>query len=106
MPPIHITEAECEVLEALWRHGPLTPGRLISEVKASRPWGEATIKTLLGRLMHKHAVMSERDAGRLQYRALIDRESYVAGEVTALVDRLFGGDPAGLAAHLETRKRL
>ncbi len=55
--------------------------------------------------MHKHAVKSERDAGRLQYRALIDRETYVAGEVKALVNRLFGGDAAGLAAHLETRKR-
>ncbi len=100
MQPIHITEAETEVLEALWRCGPLSPARLISEVKAARPWGDATIKTLLGRLMHKHAVRSERDDGRLQYRALIDRTTYVDGEVRALVDRLFDGDPARLVAHL------
>ena len=103
MQRIHITEAETEILEALWRHGPLTPMRLISEVKAARPWGDATIKTLLGRLMHKKAVRSERDDGRLQYRALIDRQSYVDGEVGDLVERLFDGDPARLVAHLSAR---
>ncbi len=103
MQRIHITEAETEILEALWRHGPLTPIRLISEVKAARPWGDATIKTLLGRLMHKKAVRSERDDGRLQYRALIDRQSYVDGEVGDLVERLFDGDPARLVAHLSAR---
>ena len=103
MPPIHITEAETAILEALWRHGPLTPVRLIGEVKSARPWGDATIKTLLGRLMHKKAVRSERDDGRLQYRALIDRQTYVDGEVRDLVERLFGGDPSRLAAHLSAR---
>ncbi len=105
MQPIHITEAETEILEALWRHGTLTPVRLISEVKAARPWGDATIKTLLGRLMHKKAVRSERDDGRLQYRALIDRQTYIDGEVSALVERLFGGDPAELIALLSTREK-
>jgi len=30
------------------------------------------------------------DAGRLTYRAMVDRETYIDGEVQALVDRLFG----------------
>ena len=97
---IHITEAESEVLAALWKHGPLTPARLIEAVKAKRDWGDATIKTLLGRLMQKKAVRSVRDDGRLLYHPLITRDTYVAAEIQALADRLFDGDPQKLAAYL------
>ena len=34
MPAVHVTEAESAILEVLWRHGPLPPSRLISEVQA------------------------------------------------------------------------
>ena len=105
-PRIHITEAESEILAALWRHGPLTPRGLIEAVGAVQPWGEATIKTLLGRLMRKTVVRSERDDGRLTYRALIDRDTYVDGEVQALADRLFGGDSQALIAHIEQRRTM
>ena len=88
------------MLAALWRCGPLTPARLVETVKARRDWGDATIKTLLGRLMQRKAVRSERDDGRLLYHPMITREAYVAGEVDALIDRLFEGNPERLAAHL------
>lgn len=97
---IHVTEAEHALLEALWRRGPLAPQRLIAEVQAGRDWSASTIKTLLARLIRKGAIRTERDDGRLQYRALLDRETYVAAEVQALADRLFGGDLTRLAAYL------
>jgi len=85
------------VLAALWRLGPLTPARLIEAVRARREWGGATVKTLLGRLMHKKAIRSAREDGRLLYHPLVTREMYVAAEVKALADRLFEGDPKRLA---------
>lgn len=97
---VAITEAESEVMAALWRRGPLTPSSLLDEVKLSQSWGDATIKTLLGRLMRKGAVRSEREDGRLTYRPLVDRAAYVEGEVQALIDRLFSGRPEELAALL------
>jgi BlaI family penicillinase repressor len=101
--PIHITPAESEIMGALWRAGPLSPARLIETVRDRRGWGAPTIKTLLGRLMQKKAIRSERDDGRLLYRPLIEREAYMTAEVRALVDRLFDGDPAKLAAFLVDR---
>lgn len=95
--PIHVTEAESEVLAALWRHGPLTPTRLVEAVKTRRDWGEATIKTLLGRLMQKQAVRSEKDDGRLLYHPLVTRQMYVTAQIQALADRLFEGDPHRLS---------
>jgi BlaI family transcriptional regulator, penicillinase repressor len=98
--PLHVTEAESEVLDALWRLGPLTPARLIEAVKSRKAWGDATIKTLLGRLMQKKAVRSVRDDGRLLYHPLVTRQMYVTAEVQALVERLFDGDPRRLAEFL------
>ena len=100
MARIPVTEAESEVLAALWRKGPLSFASLIDEVKSVQPWGDATIKTLLNRLMHKGAVRSEREDGRQRYHALIDRRAYVDGEIQALTDRLFAGDRAALVRHL------
>jgi len=103
MAGAHVTEAESAVLEALWRCGPLPPARLIAEVKARRAWGDATIKTLLGRLMQKKIVRSAKTDGVLRYHPLIDRQAYVAGEIDQLVARLFDGDAAALAAFLAAR---
>ncbi len=97
---IHVTEAESAVLAALWRHGPLSAASLIDAVKAGQPWGDATIKTLLGRLMHKKAVLSEKVDGRQLYRALLTRKDYVDGEIQNLADRLFEGDLEALAGYL------
>lgn len=98
-----ITDAESELLRVLWRLGALTPPRLIAEVKAARPWGEATIKTLLARLKQKDLVRGQRDDGVLRYHPLITEAAYVEGEVEALTRRLFGGDRGALAAYLAKR---
>jgi len=73
----------------------------MDEIKASHSWGDATIKTLLHRLMQKGAVRSEREDGRQRYHAMLDRHTYVDGEVRQLLDRLFDGDPGNLIAHIQ-----
>ncbi len=72
-------------------------------MKASNPWADATIKTLLHRLMQKGAVRSQKDDGRQRYHAAIDRQAYVEGEVQDLLDRLFDGRPDRLVALLADR---
>lgn len=100
-----MTEAESAVLAALWRRGPLSFVSLIEEVKAEQPWADATIKTLLHRLMQKGAIKSVRDDGRQVYHPQIERDAYIEGEVAQIVQRLFGGDPSALAAFLGSRRQ-
>ena len=100
-----MTEAEAVVLGPLWRLGPLTPARLMQEVKAVQPWAGTTIKTLLARLARKKAVAAERMEDVVRYRALIGREAYVEAEVRALTERLFDGDEGALLAWLKARIR-
>ncbi|CAN5316163.1 BlaI/MecI/CopY family transcriptional regulator [soil metagenome] len=98
--PPHVTVAESELLAVLWRHGPLSATALVEAVRARQPWGEATIKTLLNRLMRKSLVRSQKDDGRQRYHPLLDREAYVRAEAQGLADRLFAGDLSAVAALL------
>jgi len=100
---IHVTEAESAVLAPLWRLGPLSARDLIDAVKARQAWGDATVKTLLGRLMRKGAIRSQKAEGRQRYHATLSREDYLDAEVQALVDRLFDGRREALAEHLRER---
>jgi predicted transcriptional regulator len=90
-------------MAALWRRGPLSFADLIDEVRRGSAWGDATIKTLLNRLMRKGAVRSEREDGRQRYHAALSRDDYIAGEVGALLERLFDGRPDALIDHLTAR---
>jgi predicted transcriptional regulator len=103
---MHITAAESKVMEALWTRSPLTADELITEVTASQPWGEATVKTLINRLLKKKAIKSEREGGRHCYKPLVERADYVQTESQGLLDRLFGGQLAPLVAHFAEHRKL
>jgi predicted transcriptional regulator len=95
---MRVTDAESEVLAALWRRGPMSFAALIEEVKAAQAWGDATIKTLLHRLIQKEAVRSIRQDGRQLYHPLLSRQAYVRHQVQGLADRLFAGNRAAVLA--------
>src|SRR3569833_2342773 len=101
-----ISGAESQVMEAVWGKGPLAADEIVAEVGAPQGWGEATVKTLINRLLKKKALISERIDGRTRYRALVSRADYVQGESQGLLDRLFGGELAPLVAHYAKHRNL
>ncbi len=101
-----ISAAESQIMEALWRRGPLGAEDIVAEVGVAQGWGDATVKTLINRLLKKRALSSERVEGRTRYRALIDRADYVTEESQGLLDRLFGGELTPLVTHWVTRRAL
>ena len=103
---MHITTAESQVMDALWRRGALTTEELVAEVGAAQSWGDATVKTLINRLLKKKALKSERLDGRHSYRALVQRTDYVQAESQGLLDRLFEGQLAPLVAHFANSRAL
>ena len=101
-----ISEAEAKVMEALWRESPLSAEQVIAEVAAAQGWSEATVKTLLNRLLRKKAVTARRDGRRYLYSARMKREAYVTAESRDLLDRLFDGKLAPFIAHFSERQDL
>src|ERR1700735_5299392 len=101
-----ISGAESKVMEALWRRGPLTADEIIAEVAPAENWGEATVKTLINRLLKKKAIQSARAEGRHCYRPLLQRDDYVQAERQGLLDRPVGGQLAPLVSHFAEHRAL
>src|SRR5688572_32193563 len=85
---MRISGAESQVMEALWRRAPLSAEEIFAEVGHAQGWAEATLKTLLNRLLNKNVVSAEKDGRRYLYRPLVARDEYVEAESQGLLDRL------------------
>jgi len=98
---LRISEAELEVMEALWSAGhPLTAAEAADRIGSDRDWSLATVKTMLSRLATKGAVQHKEDGRRFLYSPAVKREAYVGSESRRFVERLFGGRLSPLVAHL------
>ncbi|SNS55996.1 BlaI/MecI/CopY family transcriptional regulator [Sphingopyxis indica] len=100
------SESEMQVLRALWDEAPQTAADLTARIGAANGWTQATVKTLIARLVQKGAVTAEADGRRYLYRPAIDRAEAVGEESQRFVDRLFGGRVSPLIAHLAEREAL
>lgn len=103
---MQISEAESAVMDVLWRRHPLAAEDVVAALAASRDWQEATIKTLLNRLLRKGAIRAEKDGRRYIYSPVLERDDWVLGESEGLLDRLFGGRVAPLVAHFSAHRKL
>lgn len=101
-----ITDAEFEVLDALWRGAPAPASDIFARVKKKTGWRAQTVKTLLARLVEKGAVAHAPDGRRYLYRPLLSKEDFARDAAAAIVDRLFGGRAAPLVANLVDSGRL
>jgi BlaI family penicillinase repressor len=101
-----ISGAESVVMEALWKREPLTAEEIGAEVAGGQGWSEATVKTLINRLLKKKALAATRDGRRFLYRPLVARNTYVQAESQGLLDRLFDGRLAPLVSHLSQSRSL
>jgi predicted transcriptional regulator len=105
-PPVSITEAESVVMEVLWNRSPLPTEDVISALEGEQHWQEATVKTLLNRLLKKKALRAVKDGRRFLYSPVISRDDWVLSESKGLLDRLFAGRVAPLAAHFSRHGKL
>lgn len=103
---MRISDAESLVMQALWERAPQAADEIAATVGPAQGWQEATVKTLLNRLLRKRAVAAERDGRRYLYRPLLARADYVHAESTSLLDRLFDGQVSALVAHFSRNERL
>ena len=101
-----ITPAESRIMDALWAKGPLSSEAIRNVVSEPQGWGEATVRTLISRLLKRKAIRSERRDGRVFYVALVSRADYLMGESQSLLDRLFDGRLTPLVAHFAERGAL
>jgi len=101
-----ISDAEWEVMKAVWEGAPLTAGDVVARVAAEQAWKPRTIKTLLNRLVKKGAVAMEAEGRRYLYRARVARDAVVRRETRSFLSRVFDGAAAPAIVHFLEQARL
>lgn len=101
-----ISDAELQVLQALWDQAPMGATDLAEKVGPANGWGLATVKTLLSRLLAKGAIEAEADGRRFSYRPAIARDAVAGKQAGRLVEKLFGGRVSPLVAQLAEQRDL
>lgn len=101
-----ITDAEFEVLDALWEAAPAAATDIFDRLKRRKDWSAQTVKTLLARLVEKGAVETTPDGRRYLYRPILSKDDYARDAAASIIDRLFGGRAAPLVANLADNGKL
>jgi predicted transcriptional regulator len=94
-----LSEAEMEVMRALWSHGPATVRRL-NGVLTGRRWAYTTVLTLLQRLVAKGYAASEASGVAHVYRAAVTREEVLEQRLKDTADALCDGSAVPLVLAL------
>ena len=103
---MQISDAESEVMKVLWARSPLPAEDVIATIAHAQAWQDATVKTLLNRLLTKGAIRAEKDGRRYLYSPVLARNDWVFDESSSLLERLFGGRVAPLIAHFSEHRKL
>ena len=103
---MQISEAESVVMDVLWQQQPCAAEDVFMALADTQEWQEATIKTLLNRLLKKGAISPTNDGRRYLYVPTLRREDWVLGESQGLLERLFDGRVAPLVAHFSQQQKL
>ena len=101
-----ISNAESLVMEALWDNSPRAAEDIVAVVAEPNGWTEATVKTLINRLLTKGAIAAQKDGRRYLYQPVIERDAYVTAESEGVLSRLFDGRLAPLVSHFSEQQKL
>jgi predicted transcriptional regulator len=92
-----MSDAEREVLVALWEGGPKTVREMHALLEGQgQRWTRSTVITLLQRLERKGYVASERDQPAFVFRAAVTREEVMHQRLAELADELAEGEAVPL----------
>ena len=91
---VRITHAEWEVMAVVWQRAPVAASAVEAELRDSKQWSLATVRTLLRRLVNKGALV-QRSRGQAVplYAAGFD-EGRVRQESESFWDRVLGRAPS------------
>jgi len=83
-----ISEAEWEVMKALWEKSPLTANEIVETLSKRTRWQRETIRTLVNRLVQKEAVAFEKEGRQHHYYPVVAETECVKAETRSLLRRL------------------
>jgi len=81
-PAVFLGPTEAQVMEIVWRYSPVTVKRVLYLIEAEPKPAYTTIMTVLSRLTQKGLLSRRKEGRNFEYRAAIDRESFLRERVS------------------------
>jgi BlaI family penicillinase repressor len=101
-----ISEAEWEVMKALWKKSPRRAQEIIQDLSPSTKWSPATIKTLLNRLVGKGALRFVKEGKAYLYSPAYSEKDFRAAEADSFLSRIFDGALSPMISHFVQSRHL
>lgn len=95
-----ISEAELEVIKALWKTGKPMTAKEVCDTVINKGWKYTTASTLLSRLVEKGAVAYEKNGKAYVYYPIIKMDEYKQSQTKNLISKLYDGSVKNLAVSL------
>ncbi|WP_169088541.1 penicillinase repressor BlaI [Paenibacillus sp. PL91] len=86
-----ISEAEWEVMNALWERAPQTATEVIGRLQERTDWKPKTVRTLLDRLVQKEAVGVNQNQRVYTFFPLYTQDECQLAEAQTFLKRIYGG---------------
>lgn len=83
-----ISEAEWEIMRVVWANIEVTSREVIDVLKNKMNWKESTIKTLIGRLVDKELLATQKEGRAFIYSAKVSEEETVHHYSEEILDRV------------------
>jgi BlaI family transcriptional regulator, penicillinase repressor len=101
-----LSEAEWQIMNALWKQHPATAREIIDQLDGDVRWAYTTVKTMLTRLEAKGAVEETKRGNTSLYRPLVDERSTRGSALSMVFDRVLDGAVAPLMHFLIEERKL
>ena len=101
-----LTEAEWQIMNALWQKHPATAREIMERLPAGVNWAYTTIKTMLTRLAEKDAVSEVKQGNTSVYEPLVSQRKAQLSAFRSLLDQAFDGAVGPLVHFLAEEKQL
>lgn len=106
MAPTRLGRVQLRIMQVLWEKGRASAREITEVLNGEEQIAHSTVQTLLRKLERKGAVEHAIDGRTFVFRPRLHAENVTAGATRDLINRVFGGSPAGLVAFLLKHERL
>lgn len=105
-PQTNLGRVQLKIMRVLWARGKANAREITDALNRQQPIAHSTVQTLLRQLEEKGSVGHEVRDRTFTFFPLVEKQSVTRSATRDLVERLFGGQPAGLVAYLLEEERI
>jgi predicted transcriptional regulator len=99
----HLGDLQLAIMQVLWDQGEATVTDVHQALLAERGLAPTTIATMLKKMEEKGVISHRAEGRKFIYRPSYSQDQVRRSMVAEITERLFGGDPMALVAHLISR---